>query len=606
MIKQHHLILILIVISLLAPISVQARSGSPNPNTAGYSFIDSNSVGGPVHGAFTDISGSGTPLSITDSDYANVTLPFPYTFFGVTINQARISVKGHVLFNTTSSAIHPIWEPKAMPFSDWNWYTPLGAFPLWDNFITGSTGTVYYATLGSAPNRQFVVQWHNIVHANAPTASAATFNLVITEGSNNILFQYRDTDYGDFRRNGAYAAVGVEKDGITGYLYSFQQAILSDGLNILFVGPEMPDPPTVDQYATPSTINVNNTTTLVYSIANGNTSTTLTGVQFDNTLPAGLAISDPLTVTTTNCGTPTFDPVLTAGGSSINLRGAAIDPGTSCTISIQLTGISAGQHTNTFASVTTNETTPQTSIPDATVTVGSGGSSTNSPTAPTTPATTAPSFPAPPPVPLCANMDGSTSESVRADVPGGIVTEGSAFCRTISNATEIGNTEVINQGIINAVDIFGMTWTGNTANTFNDSMMVCLQGMGSIIYLDAAQSPRIPQAMPATSSGGYTCASVPGAGMLVLVNGPAAPASTAPQATAPAAETALNGCRVTTTHAVRLRTEPNTTTSTVITTLPYDITLDATARSGGWLRVIYQNGQGWVSADYLNTSGACG
>jgi uncharacterized protein YgiM (DUF1202 family) len=62
---------------------------------------------------------------------------------------------------------------------------------------------------------------------------------------------------------------------------------------------------------------------------------------------------------------------------------------------------------------------------------------------------------------------------------------------------------------------------------------------------------------------------------------------------------------VTTTYAVRLRTEANTT-SAIIATLPYDLTLTATARQSEWFRVIYLAGQGWVRSDYLSLNGNCG
>jgi hypothetical protein len=39
-------------------------------------------------------------------------------------------------------------------------------------------------------------------------------------------------------------------------------------------------------------------------------------------------------------------------------------------------------------------------------------------------------------------------------------------------------------------------------------------------------------------------------------------------------------------------------------TLPYAITLQATVYVDGWPQVIYLDGQGWVSADYLTADGA--
>lgn len=80
-------------------------------------------------------------------------------------------------------------------------------------------------------------------------------------------------------------------------------------------------------------------------------------------------------------------------------------------------------------------------------------------------------------------------------------------------------------------------------------------------------------------------------------------ASTTPTTAVVAGSQSLRNCRVTTTRAVRIRTEPNTTTSTVISTLPWRTTYQATDRIEGWYKVVYLNMQGWVSADFLSGTG---
>ena len=79
---------------------------------------------------------------------------------------------------------------------------------------------------------------------------------------------------------------------------------------------------------------------------------------------------------------------------------------------------------------------------------------------------------------------------------------------------------------------------------------------------------------------------------------------------APTSETAanavgLNNCRVTTTRILRLRTAPSTETGEIITRLPYRTTWQVTERTAGWFRIIFEDRQGWVSADFVNTSGDC-
>ncbi|MEB2288531.1 MAG: hypothetical protein OZ934_10500 [Anaerolineae bacterium] len=126
----------------------------------------------------------------------------------------------------------------------------------------------------------------------------------------------------------------------------------------------------------------------------------------------------------------------------------------------------------------------------------------------------------------CANLTGETNPIVRADIPSGTVTNGGVYCRVIAEngafvamhngAAAIGNADVLAQGVIHAVDVFGMAGgTGFVA--FNNPIEVCLQGSGRFLFLNAATSPRALSQLPAYSQDGYTCASVPGAGTVVLV-----------------------------------------------------------------------------------------
>ncbi len=73
--------------------------------------------------------------------------------------------------------------------------------------------------------------------------------------------------------------------------------------------------------------------------------------------------------------------------------------------------------------------------------------------------------------------------------------------------------------------------------------------------------------------------------------------------TAPAG-TSLSNCRVRVTRTVRLRTLPDTS-SEIITRLPFGTTWTATERTPDWIRVIYEDRQGWASADFLAPIGDC-
>ncbi len=101
-----------------------------------------------------------------------------------------------------------------------------------------------------------------------------------------------------------------------------------------------------------ASIPLNGSTSLSFTITNANTTTSLSGVGFTDTLPAGLVISTPNGLTG-SCGSGTI--TATAGTNSISLTGATLAANTSCTFSVNVTGTSAGKQTNTTGAVTSTE-----------------------------------------------------------------------------------------------------------------------------------------------------------------------------------------------------------------------------------------------------------
>lgn len=222
------------------------------------------------------------------------------------------------------------------------------------------------------------------------------------------------------------------------------------------------------------------------------------------------------------------------------------------------------------------------------------------------------------PRPLCADRTGATTPIVRYDIPFGSVTNGGIYCRPLVqngqylvNAAQIGNQDVINLGISQAVDVFAILTNGTNVTAFNNAIKICLQGSGSLFFLDANQSPRPLQQVTGVSDGGYTCGSISTAGTLMLTNSSPTVATPVPGATPVATTSAPTGpvttvsnCTVTTTRIVRLRAEASTT-STILARLPYNTNWKVTERVEGWYRVIWKNTQGWVSASFVQASGSC-
>jgi hypothetical protein len=72
-------------------------------------------------------------------------------------------------------------------------------------------------------------------------------------------------------------------------------------------------------------------------------------------------------------------------------------------------------------------------------------------------------------------------------------------------------------GIWQAVDVFGLTAGGNPVVPFNYPVYVCLSGTGTLYYADASNAPRVYGEIASSVQDGFTCASIPNAGTLVLV-----------------------------------------------------------------------------------------
>ena len=72
-------------------------------------------------------------------------------------------------------------------------------------FQTCSDCGIFTQTVGSAPNRQFIIRWKTVYFNNAGNAE---FEVILTEGSDTLSVIYGDTS-GD---NGLTAASGIQQD----------------------------------------------------------------------------------------------------------------------------------------------------------------------------------------------------------------------------------------------------------------------------------------------------------------------------------------------------------------------------------------------------------
>jgi hypothetical protein len=132
-------------------------------------------------------------------------------------------------------------------------------------------------------------------------------------------------------------------------------------------------PPTISIAFNPSTIQVDFSTTLTFTINNPNGSNSLSGVAFTDNLPSNLFVLSPNNGLTGSCGSGTI--TATAGSSTISLSGGTLGAGGSCNFSVNVTATATGTINDTTGNITSNEGGTGGTSNTASLTVNSGSSS---------------------------------------------------------------------------------------------------------------------------------------------------------------------------------------------------------------------------------------
>ena len=109
-------------------------------------------------------------------------------------------------------------------------------YPFWDDLVTDASPydqrPIYYATIGSAPNRKFIAQWTNMYFFST-TIQMGTFQVILNETTNVVQIQYRDL-LGGTRALGDSATIGLKKDNFIYSQYSNNIASLTQGQALVY------------------------------------------------------------------------------------------------------------------------------------------------------------------------------------------------------------------------------------------------------------------------------------------------------------------------------------------------------------------------------------
>jgi subtilisin family serine protease len=195
--------------------------GSGGPDLFGYRWVDSDAPGGPTFD-WVDISAIGTPITNLDGDDENsgpIPIGFPFTFYGNTFSDVRVTTNGFLSFTSTRTTT------TNQPLPNTGTTVPenlIAAF--WDDLHFRGALKARYHNDGA----RFIVQWTEVDRFSPANVSSLTFQAHLYP-SGRIKLQYLTMASATLNS----ATIGIQNaakdDGLTAV---FNAAYVHDGLAI--------------------------------------------------------------------------------------------------------------------------------------------------------------------------------------------------------------------------------------------------------------------------------------------------------------------------------------------------------------------------------------
>ena len=211
--------------------------GTGGPDDFGYQWIDSTVEGGPEYD-WIEISDTGTSSIMYGFPYPffagddNLSAPidfgFDFPFYGIDVPYCYIDTNGELLL-----ADNLLYNEYPGAYENWshdgNMFNYLYSIPgytqmpalvaaYWDDLEADEgIGDVYFQTFGEAPNRYFVVEWHNVrFHAGTGGDPTLCFEVIFHENG-DIVFQYQNVANGQTgsvcpHDNGQSSTIAIQND----------------------------------------------------------------------------------------------------------------------------------------------------------------------------------------------------------------------------------------------------------------------------------------------------------------------------------------------------------------------------------------------------------
>jgi hypothetical protein len=206
-------------------------------------------VGQPANPNYAFTNGSGTfPAGDTlvagsqaDDAVVSVTTPFAFSIYGNTVASGTgisLSTNGNIQFVASGGSNE--WGNAALPSSVFGATTPT-LMPYWDDLIMTTarfpTAGIYQRTEGTAPNRQWILEWR-AQHYNGNTseggAATVNFSVIFNEGQDGFAYHYNTVAGAAANVGGAGATVGVQaaNSGTNFTQFSLNAPSLTAGLRL--------------------------------------------------------------------------------------------------------------------------------------------------------------------------------------------------------------------------------------------------------------------------------------------------------------------------------------------------------------------------------------
>jgi hypothetical protein len=220
-------------------------AGGGSPTTLNFAIpvgqLGGNYIFGTPGTGATLPAGATGPIagSAVDDAVVNITVPAGFNFFafGNEVTGGSVitaSTNGNVQLVSTGGSRD--WVNTALPAAgDTTRPFPTSAtilFPFWDDLLLTTTGGGIYTNLvGTAPNRQFIIEWRGRLFAESGTAQTTNFGVVFNEGSSAFEYRYVQVPTATTGANGGSATVGVQA-ATTGTVFtqsSFNQPVVTPG-----------------------------------------------------------------------------------------------------------------------------------------------------------------------------------------------------------------------------------------------------------------------------------------------------------------------------------------------------------------------------------------